>query len=170
MHCTRAMTLDVTAMVPPRKYSGTSIAASWPFDRFLDVTVRACTTLRQQGQVWECEFLNVCMATLMMKGNAGLNTCDFSTLMVGQSAEPSVRVSTAKGAQADQVLLDDGELGGRKRWFNILGLSKLDWAVALTAIQRRYPKVRPVAFTVSLTHRRPFSCCGRFGDMPYRQH
>lgn len=60
------------------------------------------------------------------------------------------------------LLRDAGELGDGREWLHLLGLSRLAWAVALTAIQRGIQKSCGGVFTLSFDNSTPLLWSGKY--------
>jgi hypothetical protein len=120
----------------------------------------------RRGLVGKCKFLNV------IHGNdeeeedywyRKVRDFDFEGCASGTKVNWGSVVPTLKRIL---ILRDDGMLGGRKQWLHILGVSRLIWAVALTAIQRGIQQSSGSAFRVSFDSSTPFLWAGKFQTYP----
>jgi hypothetical protein len=163
LHCDYAMTLDIPLWLKSEQFAHTP---------FYNCSVEELTNLtvenvhyfdKHRGVVGECKFLNVIQGRSEEEEDywySRVRDFQFEGWALGGSSGRNFDI--VRVLRRVLLLRDHGMLGAGRNWLHILGLSKLVWAVALTAIQRGIQKHCGVPFVVSFDSATPFLWAGKY--------
>ena len=150
LNCDYAMTLDMPLWVTLAKY------AESPFHKcsvelLTDLTVENLRYFADhRGEYSHCNFLNVLQGLTDEQDDywyERVRGFDFKGWANGGAV--AGELDLGRVLKRLLMLRDEKLLGGRRVWLHVLGLGQLDWAVALTGIQRAIQRNVSGGFTVS---------------------
>ena len=159
-NCNYAMTLDMPLWVRKAK-SKSSPFHGLTIDQLADLTVENLHLTEKIRR--RCRFLNVLQGEDQAEADywySRVGGFNFEGWAYG--SRTNVSGGLLRLLRRVLLLRDEHMLGGRRRWFHVLGLSGLVWAVALTAVQRGIQSSTGADFTVSFDSATPFLWAGKF--------
>jgi hypothetical protein len=134
-NCDVATTIDIPLWAPLKKKSP---FRQCDYKLLTEMTVENLRYIsNHRYAIGSCEFMNVLQGNNIEEEDywyEKVKDFEFEGWAIGGSVGPGLDL--CRVIRRVLILRDDGMLGGRRRWFHILGIAQLPQAVIFTAIQR----------------------------------